>query len=195
MCILTQLHSQTDIFYSVTVVTRVYVCDRQYNGEGSSVIILVLLYSCRLVLPLLSLYTCVCVWDHCAGSFFQNRHSLETLAPVLSQTWAWRDENTPVISSDHLNEYMRYMFILVSVICWQGCVSILCDGLTPWLVKTHWQVVPQGEAHVTEEVMCVCFFPCMSPQGCQQGGTTGPVMRGASMVQPTHWSWGKTTHP
>lgn len=84
MCILTQLHSHTDTIYSVTVVTSVYVCDRQYNGEGSFVIILVLLYSCRLVLPLLSLYICVCVRSLCRQLFSEQTLSGDFGASVIA---------------------------------------------------------------------------------------------------------------
>lgn len=81
------------------------------------------------------------------------------------------------------------------------CPYCVTAGHTPWLVKTQWQVVPQGEAHVTgEEIMlwwssmCVLFpvWPC---RAVSSGGQPGPVMWGVSMVPPTHWSQVKTTHP
>lgn len=137
-------------------------------------------------LSLLTLCNCVCVRSFCR-QLFQNRHSLESLAPLLSQTWARRDENTPVISSDHLNEYVCYMFIPVSVICWRGCVSILCDGRSYSLAggnpmtggasgrsSCDWR----RDNALMVQYMCVCFFSCMSLLGFQQWGTTRPCDEG-----------------
>lgn len=137
--------------------------------------------------PLSLLTQCNCVCEVIVQAAFQNRHSLESLAPLLSQTWARRDENTPVISSDHLNEYVCYMLFLSAWSVGEGvCPYCATAGHTPWLVETQWQVVPLREAHVTgEEIMlwwssiCVCdFFSCMSLLGFQQWGTTRPCDEG-----------------
>ncbi len=193
MCILTQLHSQTDTIHSVTVVTSVYVCDRQYNGEGSFVIIRVLLYRCRLVLPLLSLYTCVCVCEVIVlAAFFRT----DTLWRLWRQCYHWHEYGgmkTPL--SFPLITWMSICVICLFLSAWSVgkgvrpyCVTVLLLGW--WKPNDRWCL---REKLMWLEKGCVCvLFPCMSPQGCQQGGTTGPVMRGASMVQPTHWSWGKT---
>ncbi len=59
------------------------------------------------------------------------------------------------------------------------CVTVLLLGW--WKPNDRWCL---REKLMWLEKGCVCvLFPCMSPQGCQQGGTTGPVMRSASMVQ------------
>lgn len=137
--------------------------------------------------PLSLLTQCNCVCEVILQAAFQNRHSLESLAPLLSQTWARRDENTPVISSDHLNEYVCYMFIPVSVICWRGCVSILCDGRSYSLAGGNPMTGGASERSSCDwrrdnalmvQYMCVWFFSCMSLLGFQQWGTTRPCDEG-----------------
>lgn len=94
------------------------------------------------------------------------------------------------------------MYIPVSMICWQGCVSILCDGRSYSLAGENPMTGGASGRSSCDwrrdnalMVQYVCAFSCMTMQGCQQWGQPGPVMWGVSMVPPTHWSQVKTTHP
>lgn len=146
----------------------------------------------------------LCVWGHFAGSFFRT----DTLWRVWRHCYHRHEHGgMKTLLSLLLITWMSMCVICLFLSAWsvgEGvCPYCVTAGHTPWLVETQWQVVPQGEAHVTgEEIMlwwssiCVCaFFPVCPCWAFSSGGPPGPAMRGASMVLPTHWSQGKTTHP
>ncbi len=190
MCILTQLHSHTDAIYSVTVVTSVYVCDRQYNGEGSFDIILVLLYSCRLVLPfVIAVYLCVC--EVIVQAAFSRTDTLWRLWRQCYRRHEHGGMKTPL--SFPLITWMSICVICLFLSAWSVgkgvcpyCVMVILLGW--WKSSDRWCLreklvwlekrwCSDGPVCVCVCV-CVCFFPCMSLQGCQQCGTTGSCDEG-----------------
>lgn len=159
--------------------------------------------SFSLVLYLLTLYICVCVRSLCRQLFAEQTLSGEfgasVIADMSTEGWKhpchflWSPEWVCVL---YVYSCQRDLLARVRVhIVWPS-YSLAGENPMTGGASGRSSCDWRRDDALMVQYMCVCvFFPVCPRRAVSSVGQPGLVMRGATILQPTHWSQWKPTHP